>query len=109
MDYPIIDLAGTGKRIRAFRKERHLSVRSVCEFLGGISEQAVYKWEAGSSLPTVDNLYALSILFQVNMNDMIEEADKASSVHFAGFISTEIFQLQVECFHCTDVVQCTMV
>ena len=63
MEYPVIDLQETGKRIRALRKERHLSVRTVCEFMGGISQQAVYKWEAGISLPSLDNMYALSILF----------------------------------------------
>ena len=50
MEYPVIDLQETGKRIRALRKERRLSVRTVCEFMGGISPQAVYKWEAGICL-----------------------------------------------------------
>ena len=80
MEYPVIDLKETGKRIRALRKERHLSVRTVCEFMGGISQQAVYKWEAGICLPTLDNMYALSILFQVSINDMIEETRQVSSV-----------------------------
>ena len=80
MEYPVIDLQETGKRIRALRKERHLSVRTVCEFMGDISQQAIYKWEAGICLPTLDNMYALSILFQVSINDMIEEAVKVSSV-----------------------------
>ena len=79
MEYPVIDLQETGKRIRALRKERRLSVRTVCEFMGGISPQAVYKWEAGICLPSLDNMYALSILFQVSINDMIEETRQVSS------------------------------
>lgn len=33
--------------------------------------QAIYKWQRGQSLPSVDNLYALSALLQVPMNEII--------------------------------------
>ena len=58
-EYPVIDLAATGKRIRQLRKERDLRVEDISEYMGFESVQAVYKWQRGESLPTVDNLYAL--------------------------------------------------
>ena len=80
MDYPVISVYATGKKIKQIRRERAVTVADVCRFLGGISEQAVYKWEQGKSIPSTDNLYALSHLFQVHMEEMIvEEADSASS------------------------------
>ena len=99
MEYPVIDLQETGKQIRALRKERHLSVRTVCEFMGGISQQAVYKWEAGICLPSLDNMYALSKLFQVSINDMIEETRQVSSVfclvyRISFFVEIVIFELE---------------
>ena len=33
--------------------------------------QASYRWQSGVSLPTVDNLYALSILLNVTMEDIL--------------------------------------
>ena len=82
MAYPVISVYATGKKIKQLRKEREVTVADVCRFLGGISEQAVYKWEQGKSIPSTDNLYALSHLFQVHMEEMIvEEADSASSFY----------------------------
>ena len=87
MVYPIIDVKRTGYKIRQLRKEREISVYEICEYMGGISEQAVYKWERGQSLPSVDNLFALSRLFEVHMDDIVEEASEASSV-FLGILKT---------------------
>lgn len=39
--------------------------------MGFESEQAVYKWQRGDSLPTVDNLYALSRLFETTVDDIL--------------------------------------
>ena len=88
MEYPVINTYATGRKIRHLRRERNVRVTDVCKFLGGISEQAVYKWEQGKSIPSTDNLYALSHLFQVHMEELIvEEADKAS-YFFAGIVHT---------------------
>lgn len=39
--------------------------------MGFESEQAVYKWQRGDSLPTVDNLYALSRLFGTSVDNIL--------------------------------------
>ena len=48
-----------------------LSVKDVQQYLGLGSVQSVYHWLNGISLPTVDNLYALSYLFKVPIDDML--------------------------------------
>lgn len=68
---PVINLYATGIRIRELRRERHLRVRDIQEFLGLESEQAIYKWQRGECLPSVDNLYALGELFQVRVDDIL--------------------------------------
>lgn len=73
MEYPVLDVKATGARIKELRKERHMKVEEVARFMGFESEQAVYKWQRGDSLPTVDNLYALSRLFQTPMDNIIVE------------------------------------
>lgn len=71
--FPTIDLAATGKNIVRLRKACGLTVRDVQQFFGFEEPQAIYKWQQGKSLPTVDNLFALSFLFGVSMNDILVE------------------------------------
>ena len=71
MEYPVLDMKATGARIKELRKAHHLKVEDVAQFMGFESEQAVYKWQRGDSLPTVDNLYALSRLFDTPMDDIL--------------------------------------
>ena len=71
MDYPVINTVATGRRIRELRKQNHLRVEDVSRFMGFESEQAIYKWQRGDSLPTVDNLYALSRLFGTTVDDIL--------------------------------------
>ena len=72
-DYPVIDLAATGARIRQLRLKNNLRVEDVSEYMGFESVQAVYKWQRGESLPTVDNLFALSRLFGTSMENILIE------------------------------------
>ena len=60
LQYPTINLRATGERIKQLRKERGLKVSELSEFMGFTEPQAVYKWQRGESLPSVDNLFALS-------------------------------------------------
>lgn len=83
MDYPVLDARATGARIRELRVANHLKVEDVARFMGFESEQAVYKWQRGDSLPTVDNLYALSILLRTTVDDILrgkEEKDENPSL-----------------------------
>ena len=69
--FPVIDLPATGANIRRLRQIRCLSVRDLQRFFGFEEPQAIYKWQRGQSLPTVDNLYALSTLLGVPINDIL--------------------------------------
>lgn len=79
MERPHFDIVASGERMRAIRKERHISVREVMEYMGFESTQAVYKWEAGKCFPQADNLVALAILYRVSPMELLVEEDLASS------------------------------
>lgn len=68
---PIIDKKKTGVHLRRIMDARGLSVKDVQQYLGLGSVQSVYHWLNGISLPTVDNLYALSELFQIPIDKMV--------------------------------------
>ena len=80
--FPVIDLAATGDNIRHLRLERGLTVRDLQSYFGFEEPRAIYKWQKGESLPTVDNLYALGILFEVPMDQILVPV--AAKLHIAG-------------------------
>ena len=69
--FPVIDLAATGKNIIRLRTERGLTVRDLQAYFGFEEPQAIYKWQQGKSLPSVDNLYALGALLGVTMDEIL--------------------------------------
>lgn len=82
--FPVIDLPATGENIRRLRQTKGLSVRELQQFFGFEEPQAIYKWQRGKSLPTVDNLYALSVLLDVPMNDILVEANHPDICTLSG-------------------------
>lgn len=69
--FPVIDLVATGENIVRLRKDRGLTVRDLQKWFGFEEPQAIYKWQKGKSLPTVDNLYALGALLDVSIEDIL--------------------------------------
>ena len=69
--YPVIDLAATGENIIRLRKAKGYTVAELQEFFGFEAPQAIYKWQQGKTLPSTDNLYALSYLFEVPMEEIL--------------------------------------
>ena len=69
--YPVIDVYATGKNIERLRKEKGLRVKDISSYMGFLEPQAVYKWQQGKALPSLDNMFALSVLFQVPMENIL--------------------------------------
>ena len=67
-----VDQIATGLKIKETRKRRKITVAQICDHPGLYSEQAVYKWQRGESLPTIDNLVALSELLEVTMDELVQ-------------------------------------
>ena len=71
MNIPTVDLAQTGANIANLRKAAGLSVHDLQMVFGFNSPQAIYKWQNGAALPTVDNLIVLAALFNVLVDDIL--------------------------------------
>ena len=67
----IPDMKKTGQNITRLRKAQGLSVSELRDLLGLSSNQAIYKWQWGQSLPDIVNLMALSEIFKVDIKDII--------------------------------------
>lgn len=71
LDLPTIDLVLTGRRITELRKQARLSVHDLQYIFGFNSPQAIYKWQSGASLPSIDNLIVLAKVLDTSIEDII--------------------------------------
>lgn len=71
MNIPVVNMKQTSQNISDLRQRRGISVRELQVMLGFSTPQAIYKWQHGASLPTVDNLVALSIIFDVPIDAIL--------------------------------------
>ena len=70
MNYPVIDVLGTGTNLRTMIDDRHMTVAAVAIYLGATTS-LVYRYIRGEVLPSTDRLLALSSLLGVTVNDII--------------------------------------
>lgn len=68
---PTVNLKKTGENIKRIRMEAGISVKDVQTVVGLSTPQAVYSWQNGSYLPTVDNLIILAAMFGTTLDEII--------------------------------------
>jgi len=71
MVFPVLDPVRTGANIADLRKAAGLSVHDLQTVFGFNSPQAIYKWQNGAALPTIDNLIVLAAVLQVRIDDIL--------------------------------------
>lgn len=71
--YPVIDPRATGENILRRRRELGYSVPDVQKYLNLACPQAVYHWQKGRALPSLDNFFALSLMLDTTVNELIAE------------------------------------
>lgn len=67
----VVDLKLTGQNILSLRTQRGFSVRELQEILGIATPQAIYKWQRGETLPSIENLAALACVLGVSIEDIL--------------------------------------
>lgn len=71
MEYPVIDIIGTGRQIDELRRLRGIKVEELRVYLGMNNTVSIYRWLRGETLPTLDNIYALSRILGVSVDEII--------------------------------------
>lgn len=60
------------EKLLQLRKEKNMSQESLaCEL--NITRQAISKWESGQSIPDVDNMKRLAQVFNISVDDLLNE------------------------------------
>ena len=68
---PTIDMGRTGQNIMKLRVQNGYTVKDLQNVFGFATPQAIYKWQHGTAMPTIDNLVVLAALFQVHMDEIL--------------------------------------
>lgn len=68
---PTINMAATGKNITRLREAAGLTVRDIQDIFGFATPQAVYKWQHGAAMPTIDNLVVLAAVLGVTIDKLL--------------------------------------
>lgn len=68
---PVIDMVKTGQNIIKLREQAGLSVRELQDIFGFATPQAIYKWQHGTAMPTIDNLVVLAAVFEVRVDEIL--------------------------------------
>ena len=68
---PVIDMTATGRNIDRLRRKAGLTVRQLQAVFGFSTPQAIYKWQRGDTMPTLDNIVALAAVFGVTVEDIL--------------------------------------
>ncbi len=68
---PTINMAATGRNIATLRTQAGLTVKDLQDVFGFATPQAIYKWQHGTAMPTLDNLIVLAMVLGVAMDDIV--------------------------------------
>ena len=71
MTIPAIDMVATARNIMKLRKAAGLSVREIQNIFGFTTPQAIYKWQHGTAMPTIDNLVVLAAVLDVTIDEIL--------------------------------------
>ena len=68
---PVIDMTATGRNIDRLRRNAGMTVRELQAVFGFSTPQAIYKWQRGDAMPTLDNIVALAAVFGVTVEEIL--------------------------------------
>ena len=68
---PVINPVATGQNITRLRKQAGLTVAQLQQIFGFTTPQAIYKWQRGAALPTIDNLVILAAVFNTGIDNIL--------------------------------------
>ncbi len=68
---PVINMTATGMNIARLRKNAGMTVRDLQAIFGFANPQAIYKWQRGETMPTLDNMIVLAAVFSVTVDEIL--------------------------------------
>ncbi|MBQ8326612.1 MAG: helix-turn-helix transcriptional regulator [Lachnospiraceae bacterium] len=89
-EIPTIDMIKTGQNIVRLRKAAGLSVKDLQDIFGFTTPQAIYKWQHGTTMPTLDNLVVLASALNVHVDDILVLSDNVPLLQEVDYIKSQM-------------------
>ena len=70
-EMPFVNTVATGQNINRLRTEAGMTVRDMQMVFGFATQQAIYKWIRGQTMPTIDNLVVLAAMLDVTIDEIV--------------------------------------
>ena len=80
-NFPSINMVKTGQNIAKMRISAGLSVKDIQQIFGFSTPNAIYKWQKGQAMPTLDNIAVLAVMFGVRIDDILVMDDAGDGGH----------------------------
>lgn len=74
---PTIDMMATGRNITQLREKAGMTVKDLQNIFGFATPQAIYKWQHGTAMPTIDNMVVLAMVFGVTIDEILVVENEA--------------------------------
>jgi len=68
---PVINMTATGNNIMRLRINAGMTVKDLQNVFGFSTPQAIYKWQRGTAMPTLDNMVVLAAVFGVTIDEIL--------------------------------------
>ena len=68
---PVINVVATAAKIKTYRIRAGYSVREIQNIFNFSSPEAIYAWEKGKYLPTIDNMIVIASVYGVKVDDFV--------------------------------------
>ena len=68
---PVINVTATAAKIKECRIRAGYSVRKIQAIFNFSSPEAIYAWEKGKYLPTIDNMIVIADVYGVTIDEII--------------------------------------
>ncbi len=64
-------MTATGNNIMRLRINAGMTVKDLQNIFGFSTPQAIYKWQRGTAMPTLDNMVVLAAVFGVTIDEIL--------------------------------------
>jgi transcriptional regulator with XRE-family HTH domain len=82
----MLNLQKIGNKITKARKEAGMTQNELSEALY-VTHQAISKWENGKSIPSIEMLYAITKLFNISIDYLLNDQDEKATDYQTMFLS----------------------
>ena len=93
-DKEIVDMT-FAENLKMLRKQAGMSQEQLAEKLG-VSRQAITKWETGVGIPDIENIMAISTLFNISIDDLLSNESGSKKLPETEYLYESVTEYDID-------------